>query len=232
MPYSQDYIKRMLEQFGEFLLALKKLMSEDKQEEAREQLDLAYKEALGLDPVFVRNAPDDYLILSAGMSRVGDVDKSLVLADLLAADGDWHALAGEYDTAAACYAKAMNVLAESVLRQPFGVAREHVERVAELEMKIDQYDPPYETRERMFRLHERIGQFAAAEDDLYHLLDLSDGDDDVSAHVVERGIAFYQRLLTLKDHELMLGGLPRGEVQDGLEDLMQRGAGLPNDEGV
>ena len=220
MPYSQDYIKRMLEQFGEFLLALKALMREDRQGEAREQLDLAYKEALGLDPEFVRNAPDDYLILSAGQSRVGDVDKSLVLSDLLAMDGDWHALAGEYDVAATCYAKSMNVLAESVLRQPFGVAKEHLERVADLEGKVDQFDPPFDTRERMFRLHERIGQFAAAEDDLYHLLDLSEGDDELGDHITERGIAFYQRLLQMKDSELMLGGLPRSEVQEGLEDLM------------
>ena len=224
MPYSQDYIKRMLEQFGEFLLALKKLMSEDKQEEAREQLDLAYKEALGLDPEFVRNAPDDFLILSAGMSRVGDVDKSLVLADLLSMDGDWHALAGDDDTAAICYAKAMNVLSESVLRQPFGVAKEHVERVAELEVKIDQFDPPFETRDRMFRLHERIGQFAAAEDDLYHLLSMSEGDDELNELIIDRGVNFYQRLLQLKDHELMLGGLPRSEVQEGLENLMGREA--------
>jgi hypothetical protein len=222
MPYSQDYIKRMLEQFGEFLLALKALMREDRQEEAREQLNLAYKEALGLDPEFVRNAPNDYLILSAGQSRVGDVDKSLVLADLLAMDGDWHALAGDDDTAATCYAKAMNVLAESVLRQPFGVAKEHIERVAELETKIEHYDPPFDTRGRMFRLHERIGQFAAAEDDLYHLLDMSEGDDELIGHTTDLGIAFYQRLLPLKDHELMLGGLPRSEVQEGLEDLMDR----------
>lgn len=220
MPYSQDYIKRMLEQFGEFLLALKALMRENRQGEAREQLDLAYKEALGLDPEFVRNAPDDYLILSAGQSRVGDVDKSLVLSDLLAMDGDWHALAGEDAIAGICYAKAMNVLAESVLRQPFGVAKEHLERVADLEAKVEQFDAPFETYERMFRLHERIGQFAAAEDDLYQLLDLSDGDVELNDHVVERGVAFYQRLLQLKDHELMLGGLPRSEVQEGLEDLL------------
>lgn len=229
MPYSQDYIKRMLEQFGEFLLSLKKLMSEDKQEEAREQLDLAYREALNLEPEFVRSAPVDYLILSAGISRVGDVDKSLVLSDLLAMDGDWHALAGDYDTAGMCYSKAMSVLAESILRQPFGVAKEHLERVSELEAKIEQYDLPFDTRDRMFRLHERIGQFAAAEDDLYQLLDLSEGDDELKEHVVDRGVAFYQRLLSLKDHELMLGGLPRSEVQEGLEDLMDRDAGEQND---
>lgn len=164
------------------------------------------------------------LILSAGMSRVGDVDKSLVLADLLAMDGDWHALAGDDDTAAKCYAKSMNVLAESVLRQPFGVAKEHVERVEALEVKITHYDLPYETRERMFRLHERIGQFAGAEDDLFHLFDMAEGDDELSEYLHERGIAYYQRLLQLKDHELMLGGLPRSEVQEGLEELMKHEA--------
>lgn len=218
MAYSQDYIKRMIEQFGTFLLALKRLLAEGRQDEAREQLDLAYREALGLDPQFVRDAPDDYLILASGLSRVGDLDKSVVLADLLSADGEWHELRGDYEVAQRCYFKATNILVEALLRQPFGTSQEYVERIDALADKLEQYDAPFETRERLFRYHERLNKFADAEDDLYNLLDAAPDDESL----IERGIAFYKRLLQVKDHELLLGGLPRSEVEEGLAELESR----------
>ncbi len=215
MRYSQDYIKRMIEQFGEFLLALKQLLSENRQAEAREQLDLAYREVLGLDPQFARDAPDDYLILATGLTQVGDMDKSVVLGDLLSADGDWHALAGEYDMAQACYLKAANVLTEALLRQPFGTSKDYTERIDALVEKLEHFDVPFETRERLFRYHERTRRYADAEDDLYHLLEAAPDDESLIA----AGIAFYERLLQLRDHELLLGGLPRDEVEAGLAEL-------------
>ena len=218
MPYSQDYIKRMIEQFGEFLLALKQLLTENRQEQAREQLDLAYRELLGMDAQFIREAPDDYLILAGGLSQVGNMDKSAVLGDLLTADGDWHALRGDYEVAQTCYLKATNVLIEALLRQPFGTSKEYVEKIEALVERLAHFEVPYETRERLFRYHERMGKYADAEDDLYHLLAEAPNDE----LLIEAGIAFYERLLRLKDHELLIGGLPRDEVQAGLAELEAR----------
>ncbi|MCL6510462.1 MAG: DUF6483 family protein [Anaerolineae bacterium] len=218
MPYSQDYIKRMIEQFGEFLLALKQLLTENRQEQAREQLDLAYRELLGMDAQFIREAPDDYLILAGGLSQVGNMDKSAVLGDLLTADGDWHALRGDYEVAQTCYLKATNVLIEALLRQPFGTSKEYVEKIEALVERLAHFEVPYETRERLFRYHERMGKYADAEDDLYHLLAEAPDDEPL----IEAGIAFYERLLRLKDHELLIGGLPRDEVQAGLAELEAR----------
>lgn len=216
MPYSQDYIKRMIEQMGEFLLALKESISGDRVEEAREKLHLAYREALSMDPNTVRDLPDDLLILNTQMSRVGDLDKSIVLGDLMAADGDLHERTGEYDTAQRCYFKATTVLIEALLRQPFGTAKEYVDRIDALVVKAEQYDVSFDLRWRVFRYHERANRFADAEDDLFDLQDLSPGD----AVLKDEGIAYFERLLAMKDHELLLGGLPRNEVAEGLKDWM------------
>ena len=218
--YSQDYVKRMIEQLGAFLLALRDLLADNRLNEAREQIDLAYREALHLDPQTVRDMPDDVLILGTAMSRVGDMDKSIVLGDLLSADGDWHERSGDYDTAQVCYFKAANVLTEALLRQPFGMAQDYVERIDALVLKAEQFDVPYDTRWRLFRYHERVKRYAGAEDDLFDLLDVSPDDENLR----DEGIAFYQRLLMLKDHELLLGGLPRAEVQAGIEELTKRDA--------
>jgi len=218
MPVSQDYIKRMIQQFGEFLVALKTMMIEERYDEAREQIDLGYRAALSLDPETVRSMPDDVLILNTAMSRVGDMDKSVVLGDLLTMDGEWHERTGDYDTAQTCYFKAANVLTEALLRQPFGTAKDYVERIDLVTSKLEPYDVPFETRWRLFHYSERVKRFADAEDDLFALLDLSPDDDEL----IDEGIAFYDRLLKLKDHELILGGLPRDEVQAGLAELKQR----------
>ncbi len=220
MPYSQDYIKRMIEQFGEFLLALKESLAGDRIEEAREKLDLAYREALNLDPKTVVNLPDDVLILNTAMSRVGDMDKSVVLGDLLAADGEWHERTGDYDMAQLCYGKALTILIEALLRQPFGTAKDYVDRIDALTAKAEQYDVPFDLRWRLFRYHERVNRYAAAEDDLFDLDALSPDNDTL----VDEGVAFYERLLVLKDHELLLGGLPRAEVEEGLAEWLRKEA--------
>jgi hypothetical protein len=219
MPYAQDYIKRMIEQFGEFLLALKQLLAEDRRAQAREQLDAAYRALLGMDATFIRQAPDDYLLLACGMAQVGDLDKALALGDLLAADGDWHAMEGDDETAQACYRKATRLLIETLLRQPFGTSAAYVEKIDALIEKLEHDGLPFDLRERLFRYHERVGRYADAEDDLFDLLAAWPDDPGL----LEAGIAFYERLLALKDHELLLGGLPRDEVLAGLAELEARG---------
>ena len=150
------------------------------------------------------------------MSRVGDMDKSVVLGDLLTMDGEWYERTGDYDTAQLCLFKATNILTEALLRQPFGTAKDYVDRIDALTEKLEPYEVPFETRWRLFRYHERVNRFADAEDELFNLLDLSPDNDQL----IDEGIAFYQRLLQLKDHELLLGGLPRDEAQAGLEELL------------
>jgi tetratricopeptide (TPR) repeat protein len=218
MPYSQDYIKRMIEQFGEFLLALKQLLAEDRRADAREQIDAAYKALLGMDADFIRQSPDDYLILACSMAQVGDLDKAAVLGDLLAADGDWQALNGDYETAQTCYQKAARLLIETLMRQPFGTSAAYVEKIDALIEKLEHDGLPFDLRERLFRYHERVGRYADAEDHLFDLL--AEGPDDPT--LLEAGIAFYERLLALKDHELLLGGLPRDEALAGLAELEAR----------
>jgi hypothetical protein len=154
------------------------------------------------------------------MSRVGDVDKSLVLADVLTADGEWHERQGDYDVAERCFVKALTVLTEALLRQPFGVSKDHVERIEALKGKIEQYDVPIDARLRLFRYHERAGKYADAEDDLFDLLDAAPSDESL----IEAGMDFYERLLQFKDHELILGGLSRSEVEEALAELESRTA--------
>jgi tetratricopeptide (TPR) repeat protein len=206
----------MIEQIGQFLLALKKLLEENKLDEARQQLDQAYREWFGLDPNFVLSAPEDYLLLLTS-GRVGEVDKLVALSDLLEMEGQLCERLGDYETSSQCNLKALNILAESILRQNQGTSNQLLSRVEMFVEKLEDDELPLETHDRLFRLYEQTGKFAAAEDRLFQLIEATSEDE----RVVAQGMTFYQRLLARDDHELKSGGLPREEVAQGLAELMR-----------
>ncbi len=70
----------------------------------------------------------------------------------------------------------------------------------------------------LMQLHERAGEFAKAENALFAMLDA----EPDNAAIVEFGVAFYRRMLGQSDAALTEGTLPRTEVEEGLEELLQR----------
>jgi uncharacterized protein YuzB (UPF0349 family) len=66
--------------------------------------------------------------------------------------------------------------------------------------------------------HERIGEFAKAEDGLFAMLDAEPDNE----RLVEFGCAFYRRLLAQSDTKLNEANLPRGEVEEGLKEIEAR----------
>lgn len=215
MPaYSQDYIKRMIEQIGEAWAEVVALLKQDDPARAIERLDQAYRDLVHLDRDLVHKTSEDFLILATTVGKVGDVDRSLALADLLRIEAEIHEHQDEPELRAACLFKAINVLVEASLRLSHASSQEHVERIDQLATDIKGLEAAPATHWRLFRYFESRSQFDKAEDALYELLD---ADPDVYA---DHGIDFYQRLLKQPDHVLEQGGLPRAEVQDGLEQLL------------
>ncbi len=213
--YSRDYVKRMIEEIGILAREIKLLLTQGEPARAIERLDAAYREHLGLDRDLIHRTSDDFLILATGVGRVGDVDKTLLLADLLGIEAEIHTGAGETALADDCLHKALSVLLSAFLRLNYAGSEAHVERIEPLLMHFAGHDLPVSTLQNVFKYYEQRGAFARAEDTLYELI----AHDE---YYVERGIEFYQRLLTLPAHELAHGGLPRDETQDGLEKLIDR----------
>jgi len=74
------------------------------------------------------------------------------------------------------------------------------------------------THAMLMQHHERTGEFAKAEDELFTLLD-SEPDNE---RLMEFGCAFYRRLLAQSDMALNDANLPRAEVEEGLKELEGR----------
>jgi hypothetical protein len=80
-------------------------------------------------------------------------------------------------------------------------------------------DLPVETAERLAAYLEDAGRFDEAENVVAHRLEAAP--DDPAA--IDAAIRFYRRLLNKSDAELMVGGLTRDEVIDGLERIADDG---------
>jgi len=81
---------------------------------------------------------------------------------------------------------------------------------------------PVMTSVMLMQHNERIGEFAKAEDALFEVLEAEPANLDF----LEFGRLFYQRLLSMDGDALLLGNLPRTEVQAGLAELDERKARL------
>lgn len=66
--------------------------------------------------------------------------------------------------------------------------------------------------------NEKLGRFADGEDCLWKALDVAGND----ARILQRGVAFYETCRKQADVRLEEGNLPRDEVQQGYEELMER----------
>jgi tetratricopeptide (TPR) repeat protein len=218
MSYSADYIKRMIEQMGQFLLALRTLLDEDKPNQVLIDAQEGYRQLFGVDGEFILNAPESYIGLMTSAGHAGDSNKIISLADLLTIEGQAYAMKGDYVESQRRYCKALHVLIDTYLAMSFDKSTDHTERVDQLISLSVDADLPAETLARVFNYYERVGQFARAEDTLYELLDHAVDDDAYNAWA-DDGEAFYSRLLAHDDYTLKAGGLPRDEVREGLAKL-------------
>lgn len=213
MPsYSQDYIKRMLEQLGEVWAEVVGQLTRGEDAAALERIEQAYRDLVHLDRDLVHKTGEDFLILAVTVGKVGDVDRSIALCDLLRLEAQIHARAGDEEMQQACLTKALNVLLEAALRLSHGSSQLHTERIDALLAEARAFDVGASTLWRTFVYHEQRGAYASAEDAIYELIDVDPDVYGPEAH------EFYLRLAALPDHALERGGLTRAEVEEGLGD--------------
>jgi len=93
--------------------------------------------------------------------------------------------------------------------------------VADLLDLLADYLLPGTIQRRLLLYYETVGAFGQAEDVLFDWQETAvfQPQDD-SPDPTQVGIAFYQRLLQKSDEDLIAGGLPRAEVETGLDELL------------
>jgi tetratricopeptide (TPR) repeat protein len=213
-----DYIMRIIEQLGQALARVLKLGNLGQFQQALEELDQACHQFFGLDMQLLNDLDQDYLLTMMTTDGILDTDKALIAAEILNVEGDLYTQTHQPYEAARRHLKAVYLLASAFETDSGAALPGRAPLLQPLLDKLSAYQLPAFTLQKLFDYYEYTGQYARAENALYDRLELYGYD----RRAVRVGIGFYHRLLSLGDAELIAGGLPRDEVEDGLAELTDR----------
>jgi tetratricopeptide (TPR) repeat protein len=208
---------RQIEQVGQMLAHILGLAKGGRGDEALGMFDEAYKPLIGVGSRVVATLDDGQLVdlLTSGSNP--DMRRVAMALELLKAEADLYAGAGQAGEAAVRYRRAVALAgclaARSERLLDRDLAGDLLKRAGELELAPGQ-------RLAVARVLEALGRYADAEDALFELID-EDPDDP---EPVDEAIAFCQRLRPLEPEQLAAGGLTPAEVNDTLAELLRRQA--------
>jgi tetratricopeptide (TPR) repeat protein len=211
MPFRNDYIMRIIQQLGVALAQIIYRKGREEYDEAEAIISRSAQSLLGFDITLLRRLSDEGI---AGLLRrpdPSDVGAFLVAAELLLQQGDVDAARGREDDGFDCYHKALSLFLEACLGNPDVCDDEYAAKIDLLTERVAAYPLPPTIRRKLFAYYEQSGDYAEAENVIHHMLE--DGDPVAW----ERGVAFYERLRGKSDAELARGGLPRDEMEEGLD---------------
>jgi Family of unknown function (DUF6483) len=184
---------------------------------ANQLLDKEFQHLLALDPSALTRLSDTEILarLIRSESTLAVREKTLMVANLLKEAGDIAAAGGLEEESRTYLLKGLHLL--------LGVlAHEDVSDVPELVPGVDAYlsalggaGLPFATKGLLMQHYERVAEFGKAEDMLFSMLEEVPDQPELR----EFGIAFYRRLQTHSDDALLLGNLPRTELDSGLAEL-------------
>ena len=229
----RDYILRIIEEFVGVIHRVFNLTSRGQYDAAHAEIERSLHELIHFDSDAALRATEQELVARMQLLSV-DEDwraRCLVVATLLAAEGDIRRHGRDVDAAYPFHLRALHLALLG--RSPdTHKAEQEDERSVQPDWpddllsveyalsKLDDYVLPLETQLALLAHYQAAGDYAEAENLLFTWLDEQPG----NAALLHRGIAFYQSLLEQSDSDLAMRGLPRAEVQEGLADLQARAA--------
>ena len=155
-------------------------------------------------------------LLNVGEQPENGAKKCLALATILHEQARLYAALDDVTSAYQRNLQALQLLL-TLKHLPVEPLLEQTPTIPQLSQALASYSLPPETVIDLLAYFEHQGDFSTAEDMLFTTLDLAP-----EPALVDAGIAFYRRLLTLSDSALTAGNLPRDEVEASLSELKGR----------
>ncbi len=216
--YRDDYILRLIAQFGAIIRHILGLYRAGHSPLVRIAIDNAYRDRLGVGSDQVARMSDRQLLaLLRFHNQTEDWwSEGAYLAALLAVEA--RVLADDNDSEAAAERAllALQLVIECTLAAPAPLP-DYTPHYADLLLLLQDYDLPMSTLAALFSFCEQAGDLARSENIIHELL-MRDPDGWWAA-----ARAFYLRLQACSDEVLTAAGLSREEVIAGLSELNGRG---------
>lgn len=228
--FRNDYVMRLIEQFGNALGVLLGLKKQLRPQEAMELLGETYKRLFGLNPNLIRALSERDMTDLLNRDGEATAEKMLILAGLMKEESDLCTILERDNEAYRLNLKALNLTLMAAGEQSAAEWLDVRGQIGELLTRLGGYELSVGTKQLLWTYYDTAGRFADAEDVLFELLDHygDDKSEDQSAyeHLLEQADRFYERLLTLDADTLEAGRLPLEEVRDSLEEIRMRASEL------
>jgi hypothetical protein len=215
----KDYILRMIQQLSRVLIQILHLREIKDYEGALTYIDDVFKQALGFSSDLITSVPDETLLAMLTSFDVLDIEKCFLVANLLKAEGDIYVDQDDFDTSYYRYSRSLYLFLAILLSASSISDPDIFLEVEGLLDKLEDYELPAEIKNQLFQYFERTGRYSRAEDVLFELLEADNQENEPESSLVDRGIAFYERLLGKKDTELVAGNFSWEEAWEGLAQL-------------
>jgi|GEM_PF-5613150 len=201
----------MIQQLSRVLAKILKLKQEQQFDAALFEINAAGKKLLRLDLDMLAEFDEENLVQTFRPANNLDAMSCLITAELLLAKTELDLK--ESERKEALYRKALRLFLEAVTTLETLLTDEVMEKITSLENRLEDAVLSEGTLRAQFRLREYRADYAAAENALFRWANTG------SIEAFREGEKFYWRLHRLSDPQLLTGGLPREELEDGLTDL-------------
>jgi tetratricopeptide (TPR) repeat protein len=209
----QDYVLRMIQQMTTFITRVLGLRKEGDDEGAIAEITQAYGQLAGLPASLVHGLSEEDLITLLTVENRASPDRTVALAALLKEEAEIYLERGDWNEAYPRYLKALRLYLET-LRNSDDLSAEEIPGLDETIERLDGYPVAPKTRGLLLAYLEASGKFDLAEN---RLVDWIETDETGAAKA--SAMDFYRRLLEMGDAELIVGGLTRDEVKEGIRNL-------------
>jgi|GraSoi_2013_60cm_1033757.scaffolds.fasta_scaffold18316_2 hypothetical protein len=148
-----DYILRVAEDVDRTLAQIISHQDMRDYQGALSLIDEVCRQAVGTDSDFIHAISEETLLAMLTLLGVLDVQKTLLMAKLLKAEGDIYEEQGNPDAAYESYLISLNLLLEIVLRDDHLHDLHISPQIEDLLGKLDAYELPQRTRRRLLQLY-------------------------------------------------------------------------------
>ena len=149
----KDYILRVAEDVGRALAQVIYHKEIQDYQGALSLIDELCKQTVGMGSGFIHALPEEALLARLTLLGILDIEKALIIAKLLKAEGDLYEDQSNADEAYRSYLKSLNLFLEILLRDD-NLHDLHVSpEIEDLLGKLEAYELPLTTRRLLFQLY-------------------------------------------------------------------------------
>lgn len=205
--------------FNEALAKIKEYRKEGKNEEALNVIDDTLKDLFRLGFKFFNSFSDENLIDMVKTDGTINADKCIMMAKLLEEDAEILENLGNSNEAFYISLKSLNLFLEAFLNKDEDCDLQHFFSDIDIIIdKVSDYKVPDILQNKMLDYYTKTQNYDKAENILYEILE----DNNFSKNTLDKGISFYEELLTKDDEALEGGNLSREEIIESLTILKKK----------